>query len=97
MKSHHFVFLIIGFALFLNTCDTKKQRPEGSNSLTAKQNANDADFPALENRYFGQKPPGLIPELFAPGIVSTEEYLETVVTFLPDMKELSFTRSGGKI
>jgi len=57
---------------------------------------NDPDFPVLENRYLGQKPPGLIPELFAPGIVSTEEYLETVVTFLPDMKELSFTRSGGK-
>lgn len=71
-------------ALFLNACNTKNQT------------ANDKDFPPLENRYLGQKPPGLIPELFAPGIVSTEEYLETVVTFLPDMKELSFTRSGGK-
>ena len=50
----------------------------------------------LESPYLGQKPPGLIPELFAPGIVSTEEYLESVVTFLPDMTELSFTRSGGK-
>jgi len=57
---------------------------------------NDSDFPPLEDRYLGQKPPGLIPELFAPGIVSTEEYLETVVSFLPDMTELSFTRSGGK-
>ncbi len=54
------------------------------------------DFPAIEERYLGQKPPGLIPELFAPGIASTEEYRETVVTFSPDMKELSFTRSGGK-
>jgi len=54
------------------------------------------DFPPFEDRYLGQKPPGLIPELFAPGIVSTEEYLETVVTFLPDMRELQFTRSGGK-
>ncbi len=54
------------------------------------------NFPVLEGPYFGQKPPGLIPELFAPGIVSTEEHLETVVTFLPDMSELSFTRSGGK-
>jgi hypothetical protein len=47
-------------------------------------------FPPLGNRYLGQKPPGLIPELFAPGIVSTEAYLETVVTFLPDMRELYF-------
>ena len=54
------------------------------------------DFPPLENRYLSQKPPRLVPEIFAPGIVSTEAYLETVVTFLPDMKELSLTRSGGK-
>jgi hypothetical protein len=67
------------------------------NTVIAQENKkNDSDFPALEDRYFGQKPPGLIPELFAPGIVSTEEYLETVVTFLPDMTELSFNRSGGK-
>jgi hypothetical protein len=51
-------------------------------------------FPVLEDRYLGQKPPGLIPELFAPGIVSTEEHLESEVLFLPDMTELSFTRSG---
>ncbi|NQZ24299.1 MAG: hypothetical protein HRT53_19900 [Colwellia sp.] len=50
----------------------------------------------LEGPYLGQKPPGLIPKLFAPGIVSTKEYLETEVLFLPDMRELSFTRSGGK-
>ncbi|MCJ8293587.1 MAG: hypothetical protein MJK15_04195 [Colwellia sp.] len=54
------------------------------------------ELPVLEGPYLGQKPPGLIPELFAPGIVSTEEYRETVVTFLPDMTELSFTRSGGQ-
>ena len=67
------------------------------NTVYAQENSvNNPDFPPLENRYFGEKLPGLIPELFAPGIVSTEEYLETVVTFLPDMKELSFTRSGGK-
>ena len=54
------------------------------------------EFPAMENRYMGQKPPGLTPELFAPGIVSTDEHLETEVLFLPDMSELSFTRSGGE-
>lgn len=54
------------------------------------------NFPALENRYLSQKLPGLNPELFAPGIVSTQEHVETEVLFLPDMRELSFTRSGGK-
>ncbi|NQZ79426.1 MAG: PD40 domain-containing protein [Colwellia sp.] len=50
----------------------------------------------IEGPYLGQKLPGLIPELFAPGIVSTEEHQETVVTFLPDMTELSFTRFSGE-
>jgi len=50
----------------------------------------------LNGPYLGQKTPGLVPELFAPEIVSTEEYLETVVTFLPDMTELSFTRFDGE-
>jgi hypothetical protein len=30
------------------------------------------DFPELKGPYLGQKPPGLIPETFAPGIISTE-------------------------
>lgn len=54
------------------------------------------EFPLLKDRYLGQNPPGIIPELFAPGIISTEEHLESEVLFLPDMTELSFTRSGGK-
>jgi CubicO group peptidase (beta-lactamase class C family) len=53
------------------------------------------EFPALKTRYFSQKTPGLTPELFAPGIVATEEYRETVVTFSPDMTELAFSRLGG--
>lgn len=32
------------------------------------------DFPKLSDHYLGQKPPGLIPELFAPGIISTDQY-----------------------
>jgi len=76
-----YITLIFAGALFLYACSTKNQK------------ANDSDFPPLENRYLKQKPPGLIPELFAPDIVSTEEYLETEVLFLPDMTALSFTRS----
>jgi len=64
-------------------------------TMGGKSNSQD-EFPPLEHRYYGQKPPGLIPELFAPGIISTEEYRETVVTFLPDMTELEFKRAGGK-
>ena len=35
----------------------------------------------LEGPYLGQNPPSLTPELFAPGIVSTNEHLETEVLF----------------
>jgi len=67
------------------------------NTVFAQENsANDPDFPTLGNRYLGQKPPGLIPELFAPGIVSTEEYVEAGGDFTPDMKEFYFSRYGGK-
>jgi hypothetical protein len=31
-----------------------------------------ADFPKLTGPYLGQKAPGMIPEIFAPGIISTE-------------------------
>lgn len=37
-------------------------------------NDHDREWPALRGEYLGQKTPGMIPELFAPGIVSTEVY-----------------------
>ncbi len=46
----------------------------------------------LKGEYLGQKPPTTIPELFAPGIVSTEEGWEAAVSFSPDGKEFFFTR-----
>jgi len=51
--------------------------------------------PTVENRYFGEKPPGLIPKLFAPDIVSPEGSFEGG-GFSPDMKEFYFTRKNGK-
>ena len=67
------------------------------NTVFAQKNKeNDLDFPVLKERYLGQKLPGIIPKPFAPGIVSTEEYLESGFAFLPDMTELCFTRKGGK-
>ena len=34
------------------------------------------DFPVLKGSYLGQEPPGMTPEIFAPGIISTEEKYE---------------------
>ena len=56
------------------------------------------DFPILKGPYLGQKPPGLVPEVFAPGIISTSELNERDVSFSSDGKELYFTqwpRDGG--
>jgi CubicO group peptidase (beta-lactamase class C family) len=61
-----------------------------------RKSDNHDNFPVLEDRYFGQKKPGLTPEVFAPGIVSTEKYVESLFTFTPDMKEFYFNRIGGK-
>lgn len=44
-----------------------------------------------EGPYLGQKPPGLIPEVFAPGFVSTE-HRDGSVFFTPNMKAFYFTR-----
>ncbi|AXT20032.1 hypothetical protein D7030_02615 [Flavobacteriaceae bacterium AU392] len=79
MKNNKFIFLILVFTIFFASCNTK----------------NDVDFPPLKDRYFGQKPPGLTPEVFAPGIVSTEDH-EWGLFFSPDMKEVYFGRRNNK-
>ena len=51
--------------------------------------AQQADFPKLTGPYLGQKPPGMSPEIFAPGIVSTGlDELNSV--FSPDGNEFYF-------
>ncbi|SDQ04845.1 PD40 domain-containing protein [Flagellimonas zhangzhouensis] len=50
--------------------------------------------PSKEALFFGLKPPGSVPEVFAPNIVSTKFY-EYGGTFTPDAKEFYFIRQGG--
>jgi len=47
------------------------------------------NFPALKGPYLGQKPPGIIPEIFVPGVVSTE-FSELFTYFTPDAREVYF-------
>jgi len=51
------------------------------------------NLPVLVGDYIGQKPPGLTPEPFAPGVISTEGY-EYSGVFTPDMDEFYFIRGG---
>lgn len=47
--------------------------------------------PVLKGPYLGQKTPGLTPEVFAPGVISTDGW-EYGVVFAPGMKEVYFVR-----
>ena len=62
-------------------------------SMSSKSYSQDK-FLDLKGPYLGQKPPGLIPEVFAPGIISTEHF-EAFGIFTPSMKEFYFIRGGG--
>ena len=51
------------------------------------------DFPVLKGPYLGQKPPGMTPEVFAPGIISTE-VSEGCCYFSKDGQLYLFARAG---
>jgi Tol biopolymer transport system component len=50
------------------------------------------NFPVLKGPYLGQEPPGMQPEIFAPGIVSDPSLFEYAGTFSPDGNEYYFWR-----
>jgi len=83
MRKNYSIVAILVLTLFLNACKPKKQHSKDSN------------VPTIDNSYLGQNPPGLIPEMFAPGIVSTENW-EMGGVFTPDLKEFYFIREIGE-
>lgn len=74
---------MLAFIILLNACKTEKPK--------TKEN----DFSTTESPYLGQKPPGLIPEPFAPGLVTTLNW-EIDGVFTPDLKEFYFIREVGE-
>jgi hypothetical protein len=62
----------------------------GCDSNTEEQTS---DTPVLEGPYLGMKPPGDVPELFAPGIVSDVYFEHSGAVFTPDGKELFWSRA----
>lgn len=75
--------LIAALVLIISACNTKNQESK------------DIEKPIRANDYLGQKTPGLIPEPFAPGLVTTE-YWEYGGVFTPDLTEFYFLASGGE-
>ena len=54
------------------------------------------NFPVLKGPSLGQKPPGLIPKIFTPGIVSTENHEHSSLIISSDGKYLFFSRPNGE-
>ncbi|WP_271767856.1 TolB-like translocation protein [Aquimarina algiphila] len=79
MKKTYFILILIS-VIFLNGC-------------IKKQHSKDHDSSIIERPYLGQKPPGLIPEPFAPGIVTTSDW-EVSGVFTPDIREFYFIRES---
>ncbi|MDY8136010.1 hypothetical protein [Aquimarina sp. 2201CG5-10] len=78
MKKAYFISILIS-TLFLYACNIKKH------------NSKDTNSPTVITTYLDQKPPGLTPEPFAPGIVTTGHW-EYGGVFTPDQKEFYFIR-----
>ena len=53
-----------------------------------------SDFPVITGPYLGQKPPGDIPEIFAPGVISTG-MSESAIAVSPDGNEIFYTVHAG--
>lgn len=79
MKNFNRLLLTAITTLCLYACNTKKQQAIISEPSTT------------EKPYLGQKLPGLTPEVFASGLVSTA-HRDHNAFFSPDMKEFYFTR-----
>ena len=79
MRNSIIKFSLLVFIIFISACKTEKSNKEKDVSTTQK------------NLYLGQKPPGLIPEPFAPGLVTRPGW-EYYGGFTPDLKEFYFLR-----
>lgn len=81
MKNLKIKFSVLLSVIFFSACKTENSNRQENDSL------------AIENPYLGQKPPGLTPIPFAPGLVSTD-LIEVNSAFTPDMKAFYFIRRG---
>ena len=66
--------LVIGFMILLIIIFNNCKRESG--------------FSVSKSHYLGQKPPGMTPEIFAPGIVNTDAQNHSCVAISPDGKEM---------
>ncbi|MCP5095245.1 MAG: hypothetical protein GY943_06815, partial [Chloroflexi bacterium] len=80
-----------GDIYWVSTEVIEEQRPEEL-SETGDSNTESSNQLPLQGEYLGQSPPGVTPQIFAPGFVSTDDAYEGSSTFSPDGTEFYFTR-----
>ncbi len=81
----NFTAIIVAVLAVLGSCNEKKKRAiEDVSQIVSKS-------------YFGQNPPGMTPEIFAPGTISVEGRYEHGISFSPDLNEVYFSanKDGG--
>ena len=74
----HITFVILSLS-FLTCCQPQEKTKDKS------------DFPVLKGKYFGQKPPGMTPEPFAPNLLPDKYWWHSAPAFSPDGKEVYFS------
>jgi len=75
MKTKSIIIVIVLIISFIN-CNAQNEKKE-------------ADFPELKGLYLGQKSPGKTSEVFAPGVISRDDYFEhSAAVFSPDLSEV---------
>lgn len=92
-----FSMLIFGFgsAVAKDPNNKKAFNNKNTNQITSNKNGSNKSKLIPTGPYLGQTPPGLTPQAFAPGIVTTEFY-ELNGVFTPDMREFYLIRNGGE-
>lgn len=89
MKNYPLLFIILTFVLFLNACATKEQKQVDKNDTLMSTTPEPIT-------YLGQKPPGDIPQRFAPGMIATPKW---ECCGVPSTSEQAFyfVREAGKV
>ncbi len=88
----NFVFAII---FVFNACNLEEDKSSSGNTLAGKRDGvliiEKLDSIVFTCDYLGEKPPGKIPKIFAPKIISTND-LHSSLYFSPDGNELYYSR-----
>jgi hypothetical protein len=93
-----FIILVLGIsACTSNQTSALQATPEHSTEISTPtplptETSTSIPTPQISGPYLGQEPPGLEPEIFAPGIISDPDFSEYSGSFSPDGNEYYFYR-----